>query len=119
MAVIDHDLLNRPHFYYGRHLGAGLDAGADQPQPGGVGPGQVLNGHPSRGPGAVVGDMGAVQVGELQARVRVIQENLGHHGQQALSGVAGMHIDPLQPADVAPGQKNLAVHGPKVPVRQG
>ena len=119
MAVIDHDLLNRPHLEDGRDLGASLGPGADQPQPGGVGAGQVLNGYPSRRPGAVVGDMGAVQIGELQAGVRVIQDDLGHHRQQTPGGVAGMDIDPLQAADVVPRQKNLAVHGPEVPLSQG
>ena len=119
VPVEHHDFLDGPHLEDGRDLGASLGPGADQPQPGGVGPGQILDGHPSRRPGAVVGDMGAVQIGELQARVRVIQEDLGHHRQQALGRVAGMDIDPLQAADVVAGKKNLAVHGPEVPLRQG
>ena len=105
VAVKDHDFLDGPNLDDGRDLGASLDPGADQPQPGGVGPGQILGGHPSRRAGAVVGDMGAVQIGELQARVRVIQEDLGHHRQQAPGGVAGMDVDPLQPADMVPGRK--------------
>ena len=119
VPVVHRNLPDGPDFDDGGHLGAGLGPGADEPQTAGGRIGQIPGRQAPGGAGAEIGLMGAVQVGKLQAGVRIVEEHLGHHRQQPLMGVARVDVDPLEAADMALGQKDLAVHGPKIPLGQG
>jgi hypothetical protein len=102
----------------GPQLGDRLAAGPDQPQNGGIFPGQKFGGHAASGAGANIRQATRRHDGDGHAGFRIVEDIDGGDRGQPAGGVAGVGVDHFNPRKRAPpraGQlRDIGGHGSEI-----